>query len=92
MPDIDDKITTPRVDVYTVIANHWEIPRHRVKHLITAGAYGMAGSEKTVEQWTQMLDAWDETAEKGLAVEKAPTAVVKKRGRFKSNIKTILGI
>jgi hypothetical protein len=86
-----------KVDVYTLIANHWDIPRHRVKLLITAGAYGMAGSEKSVEEWVKQLDAWDEAeAERLLQVTKeaavAGAEQGKKKGRFKSNIRNILGL
>ena len=82
-----------KVDVYTLIANHWNIPRHRVKILIQAGAYGIAGSEKTEEQWREQLDAWDDDAD--ARVQKALTDVVKeaaKKGRFTSNVRGLLGI
>ena len=80
---------TPRVDVYTVIANHWDIPRHRVKCLFQAGVFGMAGSEKSVEQWIENLDAWDDAERVRLAAttKEALVAVAaampKRRGRFR---------
>lgn len=80
-----------KVDVYTLIADHWNIPRHRVKTLLYAGACGVAGSEKTEEQWRAQLDAWD-GAEKP---QNDTTPVVKenpRKGRFASNIRGILGI
>ena len=87
----------PKVDVYTLIANHWDIPRHRVKTLISMGAYGMAGSEKSVGEWVEQLDAWDEAeAERLYKVTKEAISAVaqpkKKKGRFTSNIRSILGI
>lgn len=87
-----------KVDIYTLIANHWDIPRHRVKLLITAGAYGMAGSEKSVEEWVKQLDAWDDAeAVRLYTATKATLAAVeseqgKKKGRFTSNIRNILGL
>lgn len=82
-----------KVDVYTIIADQWNIPRHRVKTLLYAGACGVAGSEKTEEQWRAQLDAWDDTED--ARVQKALTTVVKeaaKKGRFTSNVRGLLGL
>jgi hypothetical protein len=88
-----DKLVEPRVDVYTVIANHWDIPRHRVKHLFYMGAYGMAGSEKSVEEWIDQLDKWDEAYHEGLIREAkagAESAKPRRIGRFSSAFNAFL--
>lgn len=91
MPKEGSGEIAPRIDVYTLIANHWDIPRHRVKNLICMGAYGMAGSEKSAEEWIKNLDAWDESGRQ-LAAPAPAQELPKKKGRFSSNIRGILGI